>query len=125
MVIGYCVFGARRLIRRCGITCTIDLFQIRAIMSHPGGRPCPVHQADRPPCPLPARIPFGRIKGATRLSDTNIENPAAEKASESACPFSGGAIRRMAGGGTRNRDWWPNLLNLSVLRQHSCLSDPM
>ena len=31
----------------------------------------------------------------------------------------------MAGGGTRNRDWWPNQLRLNVLRQHSCLSDPM
>lgn len=27
--------------------------------------------------------------------------------------------------GTTNRDWWPNQLNLTVLRQHSTLSDPM
>src|SRR3972149_12099588 len=28
--------------------------------------------------------------------------------------------------GTRsNRDWWPNQLNLRILRQHSSLSDPM
>jgi len=27
--------------------------------------------------------------------------------------------------GTNNRDWWPNQLNLSVLRQNSSLSDPM
>ncbi len=25
----------------------------------------------------------------------------------------------------RNRDWWPNQLNLSILRQHSSLSNPM
>jgi catalase-peroxidase len=41
------------------------------------------------------------------------------------CPFSGGAIRRSAGDGTRNRDWWPNQLKLSILRQHSSLSNPM
>jgi catalase-peroxidase len=27
--------------------------------------------------------------------------------------------------GTTNKDWWPNQLNLTVLRQHSALSDPM
>lgn len=27
--------------------------------------------------------------------------------------------------GTTNKDWWPNQLDLSVLRQHSNLSDPM
>src|SRR6478736_1125931 len=27
--------------------------------------------------------------------------------------------------GTSNRDWWPNQLNLSVLRQNSAKSDPM
>ncbi len=30
-----------------------------------------------------------------------------------------------AGGGTSNREWWPNKLNLDILRQHSSLSDPM
>ncbi len=41
------------------------------------------------------------------------------------CPFHGGALRQSAGGGTRNRDWWPNQLDLGILRQHSSLSDPM
>ena len=41
------------------------------------------------------------------------------------CPFSGGAQNKSAGGGTRNRDWWPNQLKLNILRQHSSLSDPM
>jgi len=44
---------------------------------------------------------------------------------ESKCPFSGGALRQTAGGGTRNTDWWPNQLKLNILRQHSSLSDPM
>ncbi|ANI59513.1 catalase/hydroperoxidase HPI(I) [Pseudomonas sp. GR 6-02] len=42
-------------------------------------------------------------------------------ANESKCPFKHAA----AGGGTTNRDWWPNQLNLKILHQHSPLSDPM
>ena len=41
------------------------------------------------------------------------------------CPYLGGVLRESAGGGTINRDWWPNQLNLNILRQHSSLSDPM
>ena len=41
------------------------------------------------------------------------------------CPFSSGIVKHGAGGGTSNRDWWPNQLNLSILRQNSELSDPM
>jgi catalase-peroxidase len=33
--------------------------------------------------------------------------------------------KQAAGGGTSNRDWWPNQLNLKVLHQHSPLSNPM
>ena len=39
---------------------------------------------------------------------------------EAKCPFT-----HTAGGGTSNRDWWPNQLNLKILRQRSSLSDPM
>jgi len=41
------------------------------------------------------------------------------------CPYIGGVLKEGAGGGTTNRDWWPNQLNLHILRQHSNLSDPM
>jgi catalase-peroxidase len=34
-------------------------------------------------------------------------------------------IRHTAGGGTTNRDWWPNQLKVELLRQHSSKSDPM
>ncbi|PLZ02858.1 catalase/peroxidase HPI [Burkholderia sp. WAC0059] len=37
---------------------------------------------------------------------------------ETKCPFN-------HTGGTTNRDWWPNQLNLKILHQHSSLSDPM
>lgn len=41
------------------------------------------------------------------------------------CPFTGGPRKQAAGGGTRNRDWWPNQLKLNILRQHSSMSNPM
>ncbi|GAB4397673.1 MAG: catalase/peroxidase HPI [Microscillaceae bacterium] len=41
------------------------------------------------------------------------------------CPFTGGIIKQTAGGGTQNRDWWPNKLKLGILRLHSSLSNPM
>lgn len=44
---------------------------------------------------------------------------------EGKCPFSSGIMKKSAGGGTSNRDWWPNQLKLNVLRQHSSLADPM
>lgn len=43
----------------------------------------------------------------------------------SKCPFLGGQLKQTAGTGTRNRDWWPDQLNLNILRQNSSLSDPM
>ncbi len=45
--------------------------------------------------------------------------------SEAKCPFHGGALKQSAGGGTSNRDWWPNMLKLNILRQNSSLSNPM
>ena len=41
-------------------------------------------------------------------------------ATETQCPF-----QHPASGGPSNRDWWPNQLNLRILHQHSCKSDPM
>jgi catalase-peroxidase len=44
---------------------------------------------------------------------------------ESKCPVTGKTAIPTAGGGTSNRDWWPNQLNLNILHQHSSLSNPM
>ncbi|MFD0791999.1 catalase/peroxidase HPI [Mucilaginibacter litoreus] len=44
----------------------------------------------------------------------------------SKCPFHNGSMKQnVGGGGTRNRDWWPNQLKLNILRQNSALSNPM
>lgn len=45
---------------------------------------------------------------------------------ESQCPFHGGQVARTTSAPSRsNRDWWPNQLNLKLLRQRSALGDPM
>ncbi|SMC38838.1 catalase-peroxidase [Desulfocicer vacuolatum DSM 3385] len=41
------------------------------------------------------------------------------------CPVTGRTANPTAGGGTSNRDWWPNQINLKVLHQNSCKSNPM
>jgi catalase-peroxidase len=44
----------------------------------------------------------------------------------SKCPFHNSkAKQNFGGGGTKNRDWWPDQLKLNILRQHSSLSNPM
>ncbi|MEW6555569.1 MAG: catalase/peroxidase HPI [Actinomycetota bacterium] len=43
----------------------------------------------------------------------------------SRCPVTGRASRSVAGGGTSNRDWWPNQVNLRILHLHSDKSNPM
>ena len=35
------------------------------------------------------------------------------------------STEKSAGGGTGNRDWWPNQLKLNILRQHAPSSNPM
>ena len=41
------------------------------------------------------------------------------------CPFMSGSQKKSAGGGTSNRDWWPNELKLNILRQNATKSNPM
>jgi catalase-peroxidase len=49
-----------------------------------------------------------------RLMDAKTDDKSAGK-----CPFTGGTR------GPRNRDWWPDMLDLEVLHRNSKLSDPM
>jgi catalase-peroxidase len=44
---------------------------------------------------------------------------------ESKGPVTGRAYEHPGGGGTTNRDWWPNQLNLDILHQRSSKSNPM
>jgi catalase-peroxidase len=43
----------------------------------------------------------------------------------SKCPFSGASRKPTMAGGPSNANWWPNQLNLQLLRQNSSLSNPM
>ena len=43
---------------------------------------------------------------------------------ESKCPFKPALENNPVGGGTTNRDWWPNQLNINILHQHSPQSSP-
>jgi catalase-peroxidase len=54
----------------------------------------------------------------TGLKASDANNPHGAAATSAAKPKTDPA-------GTQNEDWWPNRLDLSVLRQHSELSDPM
>jgi catalase-peroxidase len=57
----------------------------------------------------------------------DMENNPMNAGGEAKCPFTGATAKatQTAGGGTRNRDWWPNQLKLNILRQNSMLSNPM
>ncbi len=52
------------------------------------------------------------------MHDSNENNEAGK------CPF-GHGNGRVPTKATRNKDWWPNQLELNILRQHSALSNPM
>ena len=41
------------------------------------------------------------------------------------CPFGHGSNTKTGGHGTKNMDWWPEQLNIKILRQNDTKSDPM
>lgn len=43
----------------------------------------------------------------------------------SKCPFHNGQMKYAGGKGVQNIDWWPEMLRLNILRQHSELVNPM
>ncbi|MCB9048358.1 MAG: catalase/peroxidase HPI [Lewinellaceae bacterium] len=63
--------------------------------------------------------------GDHKNADKSASGASYDVNGESKCPFMSGALKRMAGGGTSNREWWPNQLKLNILRQHASLSNPM
>lgn len=58
--------------------------------------------------------PSGSTSDAWEINDSTAQ-----------CPYFGNVQHQVAGGGTRNSDWWPNSLRLNVLRQQDSKSDPM
>ena len=45
--------------------------------------------------------------------------------SEMKCPVTGHTSKPVSGGGTSNKEWWPDQLNLKILHQNSPLSNPL
>ena len=58
-------------------------------------------------------------------SNSSSDSPVLDGNDSGRCPFTGGAIKYTTASHRSNRDWWPNKLNLNILRQHSSISDPM
>jgi len=56
---------------------------------------------------------------ASSSGTVSPEDQSKDTSTESRCPFNHGASA------PKNRDWWPNQVDLKVLHQHSELSDPM
>jgi catalase-peroxidase len=54
----------------------------------------------------------------------STSNDPSNNASAGKCPFHAGTPTQSAGGGTGNRDWWPNQLRVDLLNQHSNRSNP-
>jgi catalase-peroxidase len=59
------------------------------------------------------------------MDNKNTEAFGINNSSASNCPFLSGTNNKTSGGGTTNRDWWPNELRLNILRQHAPESSPM
>ncbi|MFT5384665.1 MAG: catalase-peroxidase [Saprospiraceae bacterium] len=68
---------------------------------------------------------FNRIMDNKKSINTPTGTSSHNGNGESKCPFTSGVLKKSAGGGVSNRDWWPNQLKLNILRQHSSLSNPM
>ena len=67
------------------------------------------------------------LGGWTLAEESSVPSEAAGK-SAGKCPVmhdAATAARQSASGGQKNRDWWPNRLNLSILHQNSPASNPM
>ena len=72
------------------------------------------------PCPL--LMPLA-LAAALCLSACTTEKGASPE--PGTCPVTGMSRARTTGGGTSNRDWWPNQLNLDILHQNSAKGNPM
>ncbi|KAL8282487.1 hypothetical protein RB600_005778 [Gaeumannomyces tritici] len=81
------------------------------------------------PLLLPAssqRFRFSTSSQAAAPSSAELNHTAHASSPSTAamgeCPVRSAA--NVAGGGTKNRDWWPNSLKLDILRQHSPVTNP-
>ncbi len=66
------------------------------------------------------------VSGGNESNDSNPDNHKVWETNDSTrCPFTGGAMKFTTSTRRSNQDWWPDMLDLKILRQHSALSNPM
>ena len=79
----------------------------------------------RPAAPVANRVGGVTVLFTATLLDHLNSERSKIMSEESKCPVTGKAHKQVAGGGTTNRDWWPNRLMLDILHQHSSKANPM
>ena len=67
---------------------------------------------------------FSAASLSAQKSKQQKENTKEAKESKGQCPFHFGKSRSASNAAVTNKEWWPNQLNLNILRQNSDLSDP-
>ena len=71
------------------------------------------------------KCPFGHDAPSKKGTQSIEQTDASNAPSETSISAEKSTVNMGGSGGNNNGDWWPNQLNLSVLRQNSSLSDPM
>jgi catalase-peroxidase len=71
------------------------------------------------------KCPFGHDAPSKKGTQSIEQTDATNAPTETSISAEKSTVNIGGSGGNNNRDWWPNQLNLSVLRQNSSLSDPM
>jgi catalase-peroxidase len=71
------------------------------------------------------KCPFGHDAPSKKGTQSAVQSDATNTPMETSISTEKSTVNMGGSGGNNNGDWWPNQLNLSVLRQNSSLSDPM
>ena len=71
------------------------------------------------------KCPFGHDSPSKKGSQSAVQSDATNTPMETSISTEKSTVNMGGSGGNNNGDWWPNQLNLTVLRQNSSLSDPM
>jgi catalase-peroxidase len=71
------------------------------------------------------KCPFGHDAPSKKGTQSAVQSDATNTPMETSISAEKSTVNMGGSGGNNNGDWWPNQLNLSVLRQNSSLSDPM
>ena len=74
---------------------------------------------------LQSQLIASDTESSTDKQDQHSASQGEKMETNGKCPFTGGAQQPTTAGAWSNSDWWPNRLNLSILRQNAAKSNPM